>query len=426
MGELFSSMREVLKGNVLILTLGTVIRQLSLFVTFPFFSLYVRTLGGSMVDIGIVNAVRPLAAMFIYPIAGALTDKYSRVKVLVAANLLSVVLYLIYTLASDWRYLAVANFVNGLLVFRFPASSALLADSMDSRLRGRGFAAITVIPGFVGILSPFIGGYLMEVFEVELGMRILYGITVIGMLMITFLNWRYLDETLATSSESTTDIVDIIRGSYRDIWETLKWMPRELRFYAVMCVLTMVLNSFVGPYWIIYSKDIHGVSEFGWGTILTITNLVQMLLTIPAGTLIDKHDKRKIVAFALALSSIPTLAFPYVRGYYPILAVLTVISVANAFLMPVAGAIMADMVPSERRGMAMAAIGRGMLVTDLRGGGGGGPSMGFVMTIPVIIGSLLGGYVFQMSPVTPWIIQGCSLFLNAIIATFLLKLPKRD
>jgi hypothetical protein len=31
-----------------------------------------------------------------------------------------------------------------------------------------------------------------------------------------------------------------------------------------------------------------------------------------------------------------------------------------------------------------------------------------------------------MSPVTPWIIQGCALFLNAIIATFLLKLPKRD
>jgi MFS family permease len=426
MGELFSSMREVLKGNVLILTLGTVIRQLSLFVTFPFFSLYVRTLGGSMVDIGIVNAVRPLAAMFIYPIAGALTDKYSRVKVLVAANLLSVVLYLIYTLASDWRYLAVANFVNGLLVFRFPASSALLADSMDPRLRGRGFAAITVIPGFVGILSPFIGGYLMEVFEVEMGMRILYGVTVIGMLMITFLNWRYLDETLVTSSESITDIVGIIRGSYRDIWETLKWMPRELRFYAVMCVLTMVLNSFVGPYWIIYSKDIHDVSEFGWGTILTVTNLVQMLLTIPAGTIIDTHDKRKIAAFALALSSIPTLAFPYVRGYYSILAVLTVISVANAFLMPLGGAIMADMVPSERRGMAMAAIGRGMLVTDLRGGGGGGPSMGFVMTIPVIIGSLLGGYVFQMSPATPWIIQGCALFLNAIIATFLLKLPKRD
>lgn len=426
MGELFSSMREVLKGNVLILTLGTVIRQLSLFVTFPFFSLYVRALGGSMADIGIVNAFRPLAAMFIYPIAGALTDKYSRVKVLVTANLLSVALYLIYTLASDWRYLAVANFVNGLLVFRFPASSALLADSMDPRLRGRGFAAITVIPGFVGILSPFIGGYLMEVFEVELGMRILYGITVIGMLMITFLNWRYLDETLVTSSESTTDIVGIIRGSYRDIWETLKWMPRELRLYAVMCVLTMVLNSFVGPYWIIYSKDVHGVSEFGWGTILTVTNLVQMLLTIPAGTLIDIHDKRKIAALALALSSIPTLAFPYVRGYYSILAVLTVISIANAFLMPVAGAIMADMVPSERRGMAMAAIGRGMLVTDLRGGGGGGPSMGFVMTIPVFIGSLLGGYIYQMNPVTPWIIQGCALFLNAIIATFLLKLTKRD
>ncbi|NIP36208.1 MAG: MFS transporter, partial [Thermoplasmata archaeon] len=72
-------MREVLRGNVLVITMGTVIRQLSLFITFPFFSLYVRALGGSMVDIGIVNALRPVAAMFIYPIAGALADSYSRV-----------------------------------------------------------------------------------------------------------------------------------------------------------------------------------------------------------------------------------------------------------------------------------------------------------------------------------------------------------
>ena len=154
MRGMLSSMREVLRGNVLVLTLGTVIRQLSLFMTFPFFSLYVVALGGSIVDIGLVNALRPLAAMFIYPVAGALADNYGRVKILVATGLLNAALYSVYMLAPDWRFLAAANFLNGLLVFSFPASSALLADSLDPGLRGRGFAAITGIPGLVGILSP--------------------------------------------------------------------------------------------------------------------------------------------------------------------------------------------------------------------------------------------------------------------------------
>ena len=38
---------EVLKGNVLIMVVAGVIRQLSLFTTFPYFSLYVKALGGS-------------------------------------------------------------------------------------------------------------------------------------------------------------------------------------------------------------------------------------------------------------------------------------------------------------------------------------------------------------------------------------------
>ena len=64
-----SSYREVLRGNVLIIMLSNVIRQLTLFVTFPFFSLYIRALGGSNRVIGLVNALRPLSYMFLYPLA---------------------------------------------------------------------------------------------------------------------------------------------------------------------------------------------------------------------------------------------------------------------------------------------------------------------------------------------------------------------
>ena len=424
---ILASVREVLQGNVLILTVSTIMRYLSLFITFPFFSLYVQALGGSTVDIGIVNALRPLAAMFIYPIAGALADGYGRVKILVFTGFVNAILYSVYMLAPDWRFLAAANFLNGLLVLRFPASSALLADSLDPRLRGRGFAAIMAIPGFVGILSPFIGGYLVTVLEVERAMKLLYAVTLLATLLITLMNWKFLEETLTEPTGSRADLPRIVRGSYRDVWETLKWLPRELRFYAVMLVITLFFNSLTAPYWVLYAKDVLGFRALDWGNLLTLTMVIQMGLTIPAGNLLDKYDKRRLVALALALSAVPALAFPFCGGFFGAVLIFVPIAAANAFLMPAAGALMADMVPSERRGMVMATLGRGMLFTNIRGGGGGGPGMGFILTLPVIIGSVLGGYIYGISPTSPWLLLGAALAVNAIIAAFLLRrLKKQD
>lgn len=420
------SMREVLRGNVLVLTLGTVIRQLSLFITFPFFSLYVQELGGSMVDIGIVNSLRPLAAMFIYPIAGALADSYGRVKIIVAMGYLNAVLYILYMLAPDWRFLAVATLLNGLLVFTFPASSALLADSLPPGLRGRGFAAITAIPGFVGILSPFVGGYLISVHGVERAMRLLYAVTVVATALIATMNLKFLNETLTRPESAHQSLGRIVRGSYGGLWETLKWMPRGLRFYAVILVLGLFFNSLTGPYWVVSGTGVIGLSEFDWGSILLVANVVQVFLSLFAGALIDRYDKRKAISVALALGALPVFAFPFSGGFTGALSVFVLLAVSNAFLVPAAGALMADMVPRERRGTVMAALGRGMLFINYRGGGGGGPGMGFLLTFPAVVGSLIGGYVYDAGPQFPWLLLGTVLVVNALLSAFFIRPQERE
>ncbi|NIP36209.1 MAG: MFS transporter, partial [Thermoplasmata archaeon] len=129
---------------------------------------------------------------------------------LVVTGVLNAAIIAIYLLAPDWRYLAAANFLNGLLVFRFPASSALLADSMDPGLRGRGFAAVSAIPGFIGIFTPFIGGYLMTVFDIELGMRMLYAVSVVGTLLTALLNWRFLEDTHSRPQGSGGGLLQVV------------------------------------------------------------------------------------------------------------------------------------------------------------------------------------------------------------------------
>lgn len=416
-----ASMSEVLKGNVLILTLGTVLRALSLFITFPYFSLYIRELGGSNVVIGFVNSLLPLAAMFVYPIAGALADNYSRVKILVLTGVLNVALYPVYMLAPDWRYIAVVHFASGLLVFAFPASSALLADSLDPELMGRGYAILSGIPNLIGIVTPYLGAYLIESLGLVIAMRLLYALTLVTMIIITILNWKFLEEILSMPPRSREELPGIIKGAYRSLWEMVQWMPRNLKFYALMLILALFFNSLTGPYWVLYSSDVQGISILSWGSILTISMLIQVAMTIPAGALVDKYDTRRIAALTLGLSSLPIIAFPFLEGFWGVLIAVTIISGANAFLIPAANSLMVEMVPRERRGMVMAALGRGVLFTNLRGGVGGGPGMGFILTLPVVVGSLISGYIYNAIPLAPWLLLGVALGVNAILAALFLK-----
>ena len=63
----------------------------------------------------------------------------------------------------------------------------------------------------------------------------------------------------------------------------------------------------------------------------------------------------------------------------------------------------------------MSALGQGMLFINTRGGGGGGPGMGALLTIPSIIGSIFGGFVYGYNPNLLWLSFGVALVLSAVI-----------
>ena len=406
-----------MRGNVLIIMLSNVIRQLTLFVTFPFFSLYIRALGGSNRVIGLVNALRPLSYMFLYPLAGGVADAYGRVKAIVLSGYLGVAIFLLYALAPDWRFLAAVVLIAGIRVIQFPASSALLADSMPREIRGRGYAVVTALPSFVGILSPFIGGYLISLYGVERAMRLLYILTAIASGVIATISLRCLRETLPERGE--INLRRLLINSYREFIDVVKGLPRDLRLYALMLILSTFSLGLSTPYWVVYARDVIGLTPYEWGIILTALSLIYSILTLPAGLIIDRYDRSRIIALCLAAAIPSIVAFPHSRGFHQTLLIMLPIAVVNAFLFPAAGALMADMTPREMRGRVMAALGRGMLIINYRGGGGGGPGMGFFLTIPSILGFLLGGLIYDANPLYPWLILASAAAVNSALALML-------
>jgi MFS family permease len=410
-----TSIRDVMRGNLLIFTVGDVMRQLGMFITFPYFSLYVQALGGSVVDIGIVNSLRPLVALFIYPIAGYLSDRTSRVKLIALTGFVSSLIYMFFIFAQDWRWLALGNLLLGVMTFYFPAANSLMAESMPKENRALGYSLWLAIPMAAGIFSPLAGGYLISIWGVEAAMRFLYGVTLIVAILISIMNYRFLSEEQRVSREDDLRLFDALINSYREAIEVIKELPRNLKAYGVMLALGFFFNSMVSSYWVVYVVEIIGLPEVQWGIVLLIASVANVLLLVPAGVFVDRIGPKRVITIALVAGAIPTLMFPYASSFTVVTILLVLVTIANSFLMSGAPSYMAKATPSEKRGRIMSALGQGMLFINTRGGGGGGPGMGALLAVPSILGSLLGGVVYSFNPGLLWASFGLSLLINAVI-----------
>lgn len=410
------SIREVMKGNLFIFTIGDVLRQFSMFITFPYFSLYVVALGGSMVDIGIVNSLRPLTGLFLYPIAGYVSDRFSKVKIIWYTGILSAVLWGFFIFARDWIWIAVGNFLLGFLTFYFPAANALMASSIPKDKRALGYSLWMAIPMAAGIFSPLAGGYLIDMWGVIPAMKFLYALTFVVTLGIAYMNKSFLKEPEVNQSSTTRNTWEVLKKSYGDMFETLRWLPTNLSAFGLMLVMGFLLNNMVSSYWVIYTTQTLGFSEVQWGLVLLIAAVFNVILLVPAGMLVDKLGSKRVLTGALLLGSIPMLLFRFANTFINITALMVIMTIANSFLMSGAPSYMTHSVPTERRGRVMSALGQGMLFINTRGGGGGGPGMGTLLTVPSIIGSLLGGIIYGIDPNLLWLSFGLVLVTSAAIS----------
>ena len=101
------------------------------------------------------------------------------------------------------------------------------------------------------------------------------------------------------------------------------------------------------------------------------------------------------------------------------------VAVAFVIAIPACTALMADLVPRQMRGRVMAALGQGGIMLGAAGGGTGGPAVGFVITIPLMLASLAGGLLYAANPVYPWIFVLITTLLSLLLAVLFIRDPKK-
>lgn len=427
MGVLLSIRRRFgfMKGNIAVLTVTQVLGRFFRSMVMPYASLYILALGGESSQIGVINSLRPLAGLVMFPLAGYFTDRAGRKKLIALAGYLSAITMLLYVFAPSWEWIALAAFLQGFMVFMFPPTSAIMADSLPPESRGIGVATMNTLASVFGMFSPYIAAILLQIYGTAPGMRILYALLAGSLALGATINLRFLKETASEGDKGPSmSVSQIFRDAYGGVPAMLRRLPVSVRALGIVVILGFMANGVATSFWVIYAVEEIGLSTVDWGLILFIEAALKAAIYIPAGVLVDRYGRTRSLIASLLFSLVSIPLFIFARGFYQVLAIRLAVGVANVLFIPACSALMADCIPRDIRGRAMAALGRGTVLVAATGGGTGGPGMGFLITVPVMVASLAGGILYAANPVYPWYFFLFTILASIAVPALFVRDPK--
>lgn len=417
-----------LRGNILILIICRVLWSWSTSIVYPFFSLYILALGGTPTEIGLINSLGLIAGMFLYPVGGYIADRKGRVKLIGYSTYLYSLSHLLFVLAVSWQTVAIGQFLSQLLLFYMPAMTALEADSLPPEVRGRGFALMMAIPGAIRVIAPYMGGLIITAYGggdegMIQAIRVCWMIAFATGLLVATIRLRYLKETLEENREdrpSRMDILPTLRGSYKGIIESIRWMDRSLRLILLIEIVSSLFVAMVAPFWVVYAKEILGLTPYDWGAAMLISGLVGILSAFPMGLLVDKLRPKKMILSGLAISSICILLYIFSGGPIGVFSILSFLSLSNSMMMPAFSTLIANKIPRSRRGRLFSILGeRGVMISFGNFWGGG-----FLLFPPAAAGALLGGHIYELNPTYLWMILSAATALSLLLTHIFIKEPR--
>jgi MFS family permease len=226
---------------------------------------------------------------------------------------------------------------------------------------------------------------------------------------------------VATNRVSVHDVPRFLKESYLSVNDTLKWMPRELKSLTLLSIIHAFFISLTGPFWILFFSDGLGLSASQWGILSLIAGGVRMALALPAGKLMDRYGRRKLMVPMMILTPLIPLWFMFTRGFMDLVILMVVKATINAFLLPGFMSLVADYTPRERRGRVLAAIGAGRFQLDMTVTRVGG---GVLLFIPATIAASVGGALYEANIAFPFYVLTVGMTLAAILAIIRMREPE--
>jgi len=333
-----------------ILILGAFIDQLGGALIYPFFTLYItRQFSVGMTQVGLVFGLFAVASVVGSTIGGALTDRLGRKGMLIFGLVGSASATLLMGLVSSLALLLLSVLLVGLLAHSGgPAQQAMVADLLPPEKRAQGFGILRVAANLAVTIGPAIGGLVAA-----RSYLLLFICDVVASLTAAlFVAW-FIRETKPepTVGEAEQTIAQTFRGYGRVLRDSV------FVLFLLACVLKAFVSMQLTTTLPVYLRDVHAVSERGFGYILSLNAAMVVLFQFPIARRIDRYRPLPVMAVGMVLYALGFGLYGLAATYVLFLAAAAILTVGEMLTAPTSQSLVSRMAPDRMRGRYMAAYG---------------------------------------------------------------------
>jgi MFS family permease len=387
-----------LPRNVWVLTAGSFLTDISSEMIVNLIPLFLaNVLGVGTAVIGLIEGVAETTASLVKLYSGALSDKLGKRKLLVVTGYgLSTFAKPFLYFANSWGWVLGVRFADRAgKGIRTAPRDALVADSINEKQRGLAFGvhrAGDTAGAFVGLAAAMVIVWMNQGAAADLTR-----VTFQRAVLISFIPALLAVIVLAVGVREIPG-----KGTGKAPVLSLEGLDARFKYFLLIIILFTLGNS--SDAFIILRSQERGLDVFQvMGMVLTF-NFVYAVLSGPLGALSDKIGRRKLIIAGWAAYGLVYLGLALSKNGGQVWALFALYGVYYAATEGAAKALVADLVPTEKRGTAYglynAAIGLVALPASLIAGllwQGLGPWTGFGASAPFYFGAalaLLSSFLF--------------------------------
>ena len=365
-----------LKRNLVVLLIAIFVIGAGEELWMRFVPKYLQAVGATVFVIGLYDALRTLlGAIYAYP-GGVLADRWGHRHAFIVFNVVSIVGYALVLLIPNWGgVIAGMFFFLSWSCFSLPATFSLVGAALEANRHSMGVGVQMVIRRLPMMISPIIGGILIDQFGIFGGVRIALIVSILLSAM-TILVQRLLREH---SNDRAPDVVATAVHLKRwTFWQSVSGFSAPMRRLLLSDILVRFCERVPYAWVVIFAMDYIGVSGAQVGVLTAIEMLAATLCIIPTSHFADKYRREPFVIATFVMFTLFPISLLMSRSFSALVIAFTIRGLKE-FGDTSRKALIIGYSDPERRGQM---IGAYYLVRDL----------------VVSSGAILGAYLWNLGP----------------------------
>lgn len=306
-----------------------------------FLPLYLESLGGGLLAPGLLGYLdNQLSALYSF-FGGYIGERLGMKRALRLFNVMAMAGYALIITVPSWptAIIGAMLFISWTAI-SLPATMDLVSGIAPKNKRAMGVSMHSLIKRIPMALGPLLGGYCIDAWGRDTGMRIAFAVALAMTVVALILQERLVHEPAVTKRDNAE----------LNPFKLLPLMSGGLRNLLVSDILVRFCEQIPAVFVVVWCCDLIAnkvsAAEFGWLT--TIEMATAVLCYVPVAYWADRLGKKPFVLMTFVFFTLFPVALLYSQSFWP-LAVAFVIRGLKEFGEPTRKALIMDLAPEDRK-----------------------------------------------------------------------------